>query len=290
MMDKNQISPFFKFDVLEWIEGRIELLDPEAKNRGVFVGLCARIWRNGGSIKNDEFLPSLLRMEKATFNQVLEFLKNNDFIVEKDGFLRVKFLDAQLTERFSYLEKQREIGKRGGRPRKPSKTLGLTNPFVDKTQQNPWVLERKVAKERKYTKKETSSLKKVSLRDDDNDGEKKAVVSNENRELQIVENLASAYPKKFGLMAGKRAALKVIRSEFDKGSDYDRIELDLTDDVKAYAETVAQWPEVQKRYIWSMETFFADGHYLDDRETWIRSDDENDNETPDVFRRLDAKR
>lgn len=138
-------------------------------------------------------------------------------------------------------------------------------------------------------KKETSSLKKVSLRDDDND-EKKAVVSDENRELQIVENLASAYPKKFGLIAGKRAALKVIRSEFDKGSDYDRIELDLTDDVKAYAETVAQWPEVQKRYIWSMETFFADGHYLDDRETWIRSDDENDNETPDVFRRLDAKR
>ena len=84
--------------------------------------------------------------------------------------------------------------------------------------------------------------------------------------------------------------MKVIRSEFDKGSDYDRIELDLTDDVKAYAETVAQWPEVQKRYIWSMETFFGDWHYLDDRETWIRSNDENDNETPDVFRRLDAKR
>lgn len=138
-------------------------------------------------------------------------------------------------------------------------------------------------------KKETSSLKKVSLRDDDND-EKKAVVSDENRELQIVENLASAYPKKFGLIAGKRAALKVIRAEYDRGSDYDRIELDLIDDVKAYAETVAQWPEAQKRYIWSMETFFADGHYLDDRETWIRSNDENDNETPDVFRRLDAKR
>ena len=91
-------------------------------------------------------------------------------------------------------------------------------------------------------------------------------------------------------MAGKRAALKVIRSEFDKGSDYDRIELDLTDDVKAYAETVAQWPEAQKRYIWSMETFFSDGHYLDDRETWIRNNAENDNETPDVFRRLDERR
>lgn len=131
--------------------------------------------------------------------------------------------------------------------------------------------------------------KKAASGDDDND-EKKAVVSDENRELQIVENLASVYPKKFGLMAGKRAALKVIRSEFDKGSDYGRIELDLTDDVKAYAETVAQWPEAQKRYIWSMETFFSDGHYLDDRETWIRSDDENDTETPDIFRRLDERK
>ena len=272
MMDKNQISPFGKFDVLEWIEGRIELLDPEAKNRGVFVGLCARIWRNCGSIKNDEFLPSLLRVEKATLTQALEFLKTNDFIVEKDGFLRVKFLDAQLTERFSYLEKQREIGKRGGRPKKGMQRVG--KPII----------------ESKIFKEDTIVSKKKAASGDDNDGEKKSVVSDENRELQIVENLASAYPKKFGLMAGKRAALKVIRSEFDKGSDYDRIELDLTDDVKAYAETVAQWPESQKRYIWSMETFFGDGHYLDDRETWIRSNDENDTETPDIFRRLDERK
>ena len=271
MMDKNQISPFFKFDVLEWIEGRIELLDPEAKNRGVFVGLCARIWRNCGSIKNDEFLPSLLRVEKATLTQALEFLKTNDFIVEKDGFLRVKFLDAQLTERFSYLEKQREIGKRGGRPKKGMQRVG--KPII----------------ESKIFKEDTIVSKKKAASGDDND-EKKAVVSDENRELQIVENLASAYPKKFGLMAGKRAALKVIRSEFDKGSDYGRIELDLTDDVKAYAETVAQWTEAQKRYIWSMETFFSDGHYLDDRETWIRSDDENDTETPDIFRRIDGRK
>lgn len=142
----------------------------------------------------------------------------------------------------------------------------------------------------KVKKEDTIVSKKKAASGDDNDDEKKSVVSDENRELQIVENLAAAYPKKFGLIAGKRAALKVIRSEFDKGNDYDRIELDLTDDVKAYAETVAQWPEEQKRYIWAMETFFSDGHYLDDRETWIRSNDENDNETPDVFRRLDERK
>ena len=138
-------------------------------------------------------------------------------------------------------------------------------------------------------KEDTIVSKKKAASGDDNDAEKFSV-SNDARELQIVENLASAYPKKFGLMAGKRAALKVIRAEYDKGSDYDRIESDLTDAVMAYARTVSQWPEVQKRYIWSMETFFADGHYLDDRETWIRSDAENDEETPDVFRRLDARK
>lgn len=138
-------------------------------------------------------------------------------------------------------------------------------------------------------KEDTIVSKKKAASGDDNDAEKFSV-SNDARELQIVENLASAYPKKFGLMAGKRAALKIIRAEYDKGSDYDRIESDLTDAVMAYARTVSQWPEAQKRFIWSMETFFSDGHYQDDRETWIRSDAENDEETPDVFRRLDARK
>ena len=270
-MSKNQISPFFKFDVLEWIEGRIELLDPEAKNRGVFVGLCARIWRNEGSIKNDEFLPSLLRVEKATLTEALAFLKKNDFVIEKDGFLSVKFLNAQLSERFSYIEKQREIGKRGGRPKKG--TLRVGKPIIEST----------------YKKEDTIVSKKKAASGDDNDAETFSV-SNDARELQIAENLANAYPKKFGIMAGRRAALKVIHSAFDKGSDYDRIESDLTDAVMAYARTVSQWPEAQKRFIWSMETFFSDGHYQDDRETWIRSDAENDEETPDVFRRLDARK
>lgn len=138
-------------------------------------------------------------------------------------------------------------------------------------------------------KEDTIVSKKKAASGDDNDAEKFSV-SNDARELQIAENLANAYPKKFGIMAGRRAALKVIHSAFDKGSDYDRIEYDLTDAVMAYARTVSQWPEAQKRFIWSMETFFSDGHYQDDRETWIRSDAENDEETPDVFRRLDARK
>ena len=138
-------------------------------------------------------------------------------------------------------------------------------------------------------KEDTIVSKKKAASGDDNDAEKFSV-SNDARELQIAENLANAYPKKFGIMAGRRAALKVIHSAFDKGSDYDRIESDLTDAVMAYARTVSQWPEAQKRFIWSMETFFSDGHYQDDRETWIRSDAENDEETPDVFRRLDARK
>ena len=41
---------------------------------------------------------------------------------------------------------------------------------------------------------------------------------------------------------------------------------------------------------WSMEKFFEAGHYDDDPALWNLSNDENDNETLDVFRRLDERK
>ncbi|QSH40674.1 hypothetical protein P0136_12040 [Lentisphaerota bacterium ZTH] len=46
--------PFFKFDCIEWLTGKIKLCDME--EQGIFINLCAMIWRENGKIENDRFL------------------------------------------------------------------------------------------------------------------------------------------------------------------------------------------------------------------------------------------
>lgn len=149
--------------------------------------------------------------------------------------------------------------------------------------------------ERRETKKETTSLKKVSLRDEEAEAEKSSVVpdkipAEDIRIVQAVEKLAAAYPKRFAMEAGKRSALKVLKRLIDGSESLKEAETRLLEVVKNYAVFYRDVPDSKKRYTWSMEKFFESGHYDDDPAFWNLSDDENDNETPDVFRRLDAKR
>ena len=144
-------------------------------------------------------------------------------------------------------------------------------------------------------KKETTSLKKVSLRDEEAEAEKSSVVPDKIPEediriVQAVEKLAAAYPKRFAMEAGKRSALKVLKRLIDGSESLKEAETRLLEVVKNYAVFYRDVPDSKKRYTWSMEKFFEAGHYDDDPALWNLSDDENDNEIPDVFRRLDAKR
>lgn len=111
--------PFFKFDSDAWLTGKIQLLS--APEKGIFIDLLARIWKENGVLKNTEVLHRLIRVPKATLSKAFEAFFQLGIMEEKDGFLRVKFIDEQLAQRREYIESQREIGRRGGRPKKGSK-------------------------------------------------------------------------------------------------------------------------------------------------------------------------
>lgn len=111
--------PFFKFDADAWLTGKIQILS--ALEKGIFVDLAARIWKENGTLKNTEVLYRLLRVPKATLAKSLDAFFQLGIMCEKDGFLSVKFIDEQLEQRREYIENQREVGRRGGRPKKGSK-------------------------------------------------------------------------------------------------------------------------------------------------------------------------
>ena len=113
--------PFFKFDADAWLTGKIQILS--ALEKGIFVDLAARIWKENGSLKNTEVLHRLLRVPKATLNKSLDAFFQLGIMCEKDGVLSVKFIDEQLEQRREYIANQREVGRRGGRPKKGSKPI-----------------------------------------------------------------------------------------------------------------------------------------------------------------------
>lgn len=144
-------------------------------------------------------------------------------------------------------------------------------------------------------KKETTSLKKVSLRDEEAEAKKSSwipdkIPAEDIRIVQAVEKLAAAYPKRFAMEAGKRSALKVLKRLIDGSESLKEAETRLLEVVKNYAVFYRDVPDSKKRYTWSMEKFFEAGHYDDDPALWNLSNDENDNETLDVFRRLDERK
>ncbi len=112
---------FFKFDASAWLTGKIQLLSAEEK--GVFIELVARIWFNGGEIKNDGILHRLLRVEKATLSNALQAFFDLEIMYEENGILRLKFVDEQISDINSFKEQQSEYGKRGGRPPKDNQRV-----------------------------------------------------------------------------------------------------------------------------------------------------------------------
>ncbi len=84
----------------------------------------------------------------------------------------------------------------------------------------------------------------------------------------IAHKLYGAYPKKFGMLEGMKAALRTIETQSSQGKSYETIETELMTAVRRYAEETSRWNWKRKRFIWSMKTFFEAGHYADDPECW----------------------
>jgi len=108
--------PFFKFDAMDWIKGKVQLLTNEQK--GIFIEVCARIWAENGRVKNDRFLARLISTENHVLLDALKCFFELGIIEENDGFLSVKFIKRQLSDAFEFAAKKRKAGRLGGRPKK----------------------------------------------------------------------------------------------------------------------------------------------------------------------------
>lgn len=122
--------PFFKFDAESWLTGKIQVLPVD--EIGIFINLAARIWKAGGSLKNDRFLPRLLGASREQFDDAMKDFLELEIIAEVDGMLRIKFLDDQLEARRAFIGKCAEGGRKGKKrtPEQPASNLqgNLTNP------------------------------------------------------------------------------------------------------------------------------------------------------------------
>lgn len=144
--------PFFKFDAESWLTGKIQILPVD--EIGIFINLAARIWKAGGSLKNDRFLPRLLGASREQFDAAMQDFLELDIITETDGFLRIKFLDNQLAERAAFISKCAEGGRKGKKtnPEQPASTLQGTLTTPEETPEQPASNKREERREKKEDK------------------------------------------------------------------------------------------------------------------------------------------
>ena len=100
--------PYFKFDVESWLSGKIQLLP--VREVGIFINLAARIWQNGGCIRNSVFLHRMVGAEQEVFCAALDMFLAYDLIFYDKDLIRIKFIDEQLADRESCLEANRRGG------------------------------------------------------------------------------------------------------------------------------------------------------------------------------------
>ena len=89
-MDK----PWFKFTANNWLSGSVQLLSDGEK--GTYIDLMAKIWKEGGSLKVDKILSRKLRLDHATVCDRIDSYCELNILVCEDDVLSIKFLSDQL--------------------------------------------------------------------------------------------------------------------------------------------------------------------------------------------------
>ncbi len=107
--------PYFKFMVGDWLSGDIHGHDMETQ--GVFINLCARIWKEGGALDRDDAkLARLLRVDKQKLASALQVLIDDGcLVITEHGKLSSKFILLQLAERGTLSEARARAGRKGGK-------------------------------------------------------------------------------------------------------------------------------------------------------------------------------
>lgn len=99
---------YFKFITTEWLTGDI-VYEPLSV-QGLFINICAVYWQRDGVLTLDDIA--------KRFKNPPELAELTDrFFSVNDGYISIKFLDEQLTEKRIKSERNSQNGKLGGRPK-----------------------------------------------------------------------------------------------------------------------------------------------------------------------------
>lgn len=155
--DKVKTLPFFKFDAESWLTGKVQVLTVD--EIGIFINLAARIWKAGGALRNDRFLPRLLGASREQFDAAMQDFLELDIITETDGFLRIKFLDNQLEERAAFISKCAKGGRKGRKSHaeQPTSDLKGNSNTPEETPEQPASNKKEERREQKEDKERESN-------------------------------------------------------------------------------------------------------------------------------------
>ena len=131
--------PYFKFNVSEWILGRIS--DEDDKTQGAFIVAICHYWH-----KQCDYL--CIDFERKIGKKRYNLLKSKKYFTELNNKIRIDFLDEQFTELFDLQAKRSESGKKGR-----AAQLGQT---PSKNQANAGHLDKDEDEEEKSNKKDFS--------------------------------------------------------------------------------------------------------------------------------------
>lgn len=121
--------PFFKFDVSEWMFGRIQKQPDELQ--GMFINLCCKYWHKLGEYSYESAC--------LDFSQDrLDTLLKSKLIGNEDGYIVIQFLDIQLDECAAASNKQRIKGLKSAQLRAERKLKATTvQPRLESVKPNP---------------------------------------------------------------------------------------------------------------------------------------------------------
>jgi len=105
-------SPWFKFNVKEWLGGSIQYAGAEDKS--IFIELICLYWDGWGPLEINKKLKLRLRVDEATLKERLSTLEELEVIKIVNNRIEISFLEIQIEEREEFIRKS----SKGGRAKK----------------------------------------------------------------------------------------------------------------------------------------------------------------------------
>ena len=101
--------PYFKFEPSEWQNGNIQMCNEIVQLN--FLNICCVYWSKCGVLTEKFALIKCCKNNKETIDELIEL---NVIKIQKNGNIKIDFLDKQLIEFNIKSEKQSQSGRKGG--------------------------------------------------------------------------------------------------------------------------------------------------------------------------------